>query len=114
MLFIHLLPYFIFISGEIAAALVFSSIKKLFEENLPKSESALLSVLKGTLERLVIYVSLIHNIPTVLVMFGALKIATRFDATKNKISNDYFLVGNFLSVLIALLTYALYLKYATH
>ena len=102
----------VFVVAELLALIFYFFVRKYFEKaegGMPKHDNLFLSIFKGVLERLVIYVSLINGIPTVLVMFGALKIATRFDNT-SKISNDYFLVGNFLSVLIALSAYAYYLN----
>lgn len=58
---------------------------------------------KGILERLVIFIGLTSDYSTVLVMFGALKLGTRLHDEGNKnISNNYFLIGNFVSVLIAI------------
>ena len=65
-----------------------------------------LSVFKGILERFVLYFGLILGVSHIVILFGALKIGTRLDKG-NKISNDYFLVGNFSSLLIALLYYFL-------
>jgi hypothetical protein len=58
---------------------------------------------KGILERLVIFVGLTSDYSSVLVMFGALKLGTRLHDEGNKtISNNYFLIGNFISALIAI------------
>lgn len=58
---------------------------------------------KGILERLLIFIGLTSDYSTVLVLFGALKLGTRLHDEGNKnISNNYFLVGNFVSVLIAI------------
>ena len=47
-----------------------------------------------------------------LTLVGALKISSRIKADDNKISNDYFLIGNMISVGLVLLTCQLY-KYWT-
>lgn len=40
--------------------------------------------------------------PQVIIAFGALKIGTRFQRSSS-VSNDYFLIGNFISLLTAIL-----------
>jgi hypothetical protein len=60
-------------------------------------------VVKGVLERLFMFLALIHGIPQAMIAFGALKIGTRFIAEENKkISNDYFFIGNTTSLLLTL------------
>ncbi len=68
-----------------------------------------LSVVKGLLERFTIYFSLVAGLSQILIVFGALKIGTRLDKTK-EITNDYFLLGNFVSILVTVGYYVLYLK----
>lgn len=58
-------------------------------------------VLKGVLERLLLIRGILSGYPQVIIAFGALKIGTRFQQN-NKVSNDYFLIGNFISLLIAI------------
>lgn len=54
--------------------------------------------------RAVLYIGILHGFPQILIAFGALKIGTRLHEDKqNKISNDYFLVGNLISLLLAML-----------
>ncbi|MCG2587253.1 hypothetical protein [Rhodohalobacter sulfatireducens] len=60
------------------------------------------SILKGVLERLFLVVGLVLGYPQVIIAFGALKIGTRFQRSSN-VSNDYFLIGNFISLLTAIL-----------
>ncbi|RQO36015.1 hypothetical protein DBR37_06650 [Herminiimonas sp. KBW02] len=92
----------IFIAGEVIALLIFPLVRKYV------GGAALLKVpdietFKGVLERLVIYVGLLSGYEIILVMFGALKLGTRLhDEGKNPVSNNYFLVGNLTSVLIAI------------
>lgn len=59
-------------------------------------------VFKGVLERFVLVAGLLTGFPQVIIAFGALKIGTRFQKN-NKVSNDYFLIGNFLSLLAVIL-----------
>ncbi len=68
-----------------------------------------LSVFKGLLERFVIYMCLVLGISQVLIVFGAIKIGTRLDKTK-EVTNDYFLIGNFCSILIAVLYFFIFNK----
>lgn len=61
------------------------------------------SLLKGMLERVFLIAGMLFGFPQVIIAFGALKIGTRLHEDKNsKISNDYFLIGNFISLLGAL------------
>ncbi|MEM6642161.1 MAG: hypothetical protein AAF616_04200 [Bacteroidota bacterium] len=96
-----LVPYTIFIVGELAALIVFWLLTKVFGREL-----TLGSVLRGALERGFVYVMLMVELSAGLAFFGALKIATRLK-DDDKISNDYFLTGNFISVLIAVAYYLL-------
>ena len=58
-------------------------------------------VLKGILERLFLITGMMTGYPHVITAFAALKIGTRF--SNSKVSNDYFLIGNLVSILAALL-----------
>lgn len=100
----ELLPYFVGLIGmELIALPVFFFLRRLFTDN---DQLATSSVLKGMLERAVLFIGLLSGINTVLILFGALKIATRLKDEEDKISNDYFLVGNLVSILLVLLTLA--------
>lgn len=93
---------FIFISCEIAAFIVFPVVRKLIAGR-PFFKKPDIETFKGILERLVVFVGLTSGYSTVLVMFGALKLGTRLhDEGDKNVSNNYFLIGNFLSVLIAI------------
>lgn len=63
-----------------------------------------LSTFKGFLERLTISIGLILGLASILIVFGAIKLGTRFKDDQD-IKNDYFLIGNFSSILIAILYY---------
>lgn len=84
----------VFIIGELIALLIFWIVVRLFKRKMTSS-----SVFKGLLERFFIYIVLTVGLPQGLAFFGALKIATRLK-DDDKISNDYFLVGNLVSVLL--------------
>jgi hypothetical protein len=63
------------------------------------------TITKGVVERLFIAFALIHDYPTALTFFGALKLATRLKRSDNEDSqpfNDYYLVGNLVSVALAI------------
>jgi len=89
---------------EISAYVTFFFIRKRFEISDNKKT---ISVSKGILERLLLCIGLVNEIYPILIFFGAIKIATRLDE-KNKISNDYFLIGNIASVLLSTLTSIIY------
>ena len=95
----------IFIIGEfIANQTIFVYLKKYFETNKNEEKSKKfygfdISVFKGVLERFTLYFCLSINLSQILIVYGALKIGTRIDKNE-KIKNDYFLIGNFSSLLI--------------
>lgn len=93
----------VLIVGELIAALAFHLLKKRLgpsQTGSPRSGA----VLKGVLERVTILVGLLAGFPHVLTAFGALKISTRLTEDQNDhISNTYFLIGNLLSILFAMI-----------
>lgn len=108
----------IFILGElIVNRTIFRYIKNYFNDSISdelqvdqkKFLGFSISVFKGIIERFLIYYALILNISQILIVFGAIKIGTRFDKN-NKIKNDYFIVGNFFTILISILYYYFYEK----
>lgn len=66
-----------------------------------------LSTFKGLLERFIISIGLILGFSPILVVFGTVKLGTRFKDNQD-IKNDYFLIGNFSSILLAMLYYFAY------
>lgn len=60
------------------------------------------SLVKGIIERLFLITGMLYGYPHVIIAFGALKIGTRFQSSR-KVSNDYFLIGNFISLLFAMI-----------
>ncbi len=86
----------IYVVGELLALGIFFLVTKMFHRPLTLS-----SILRGGLERGFLYIILLVNLPQGMAFFGALKIATRLK-DDDKISNDYFLVGNLVSVLIVI------------
>ncbi|WP_237390670.1 hypothetical protein [Fulvivirga sediminis] len=69
------------------------------------------SVVKGMAERAFITFTMINGITQSLTLFAALKIATRIKDEENKISNDYYLLGNLLSITLAIIYSQLIIKY---
>jgi hypothetical protein len=50
-----------------------------------------------------------NDLPYVLGFFGALKLGTRLDTDKNdRVSNDYFLIGNLMSILLVVISYLIW------
>lgn len=108
------LYFSIFVLGEILINLTFFRyLKKYFRINdkTTKSHHPFLgmniSTFKGSLERFLIFFGLILDFPQVIILFGALKIGTRFEKN-DKVQNDYFLIGNFSSTLWAISYYFCY------
>jgi hypothetical protein len=50
---------------------------------------------------------LVYGIPHALIAFGAIKIGTRIKPDE-KITNDYFFIGNVLSLLISVFYFGLW------
>lgn len=103
--------YFLFILiclvGEIVFHLLFWLIGRLYAfEQVPGSRGR--EAFKGFLERLVLTAGIAHGIITVVIAFAGLKVATKLSLSATeprdevKKHNDYFLVGNLLSILFAL------------
>ncbi|MBK6264322.1 hypothetical protein JKA74_04680 [Marivirga sp. S37H4] len=59
------------------------------------------SILKGIMERFFVTFALCLGYPQALTLFAALKIATRIK-DDSSISNDYYLIGNLISISFAL------------
>ncbi len=99
----------VFVCGEILALFIFGVLKKSME---PSRNSTLRkwATMKGILERLTLLIGLLHEFPHILIAFGALKIGTRLRENQTShISNTYFLVGNLISILLAMV-YAIIIK----
>lgn len=76
------------------------------QEFYKKSEIDIKSIMKGFIERLFLTVFLFNNLPHALTFFSALKLATRLkhnEAPEHiEKFNNYYLIGNLISVTIAL------------
>lgn len=99
----------IFLIGEFFSFFIFKAL--VYSLNKEKSFKFDRALVKGIIERLFLFLALIYNLPQALIAFGALKIGTRFiPQDEKKISNDYFFLGNIISLLISVLYYAIWLK----
>lgn len=97
-----LLCMLVFLIGETLALFAFMMIRKSVA-GAAAFKRPDVETLKGILERLVLFLGLTGGYSTVLVMFGALKLGTRLhDESDKKVSNNYFLIGNLFSALIAI------------
>lgn len=94
---------FYFLS-ELLAFIVFRNIRKYYLGSSGTSRP----LWNGVIERIFLYICMLSGVYHGLVLFGALKIGTRIRTEENKISNDYFLIGNMISVGVVLLTVQLY------
>lgn len=95
--------YIVFICGEIVGLLLFPTLNRYLG---PHGVSAwdIKAILKGVLERLVLFTALLHDYPQILIAFAAMKLGTRLHHEEgSEISNTYFLVGNLFSIFIAIL-----------
>lgn len=101
----------------ICIEIVFTIVFKLIS---PKDKNVkisfnLKSILKGFIERTFVTLSLLSGFPHALTLFGALKLGTRLkkaddentqEGRKNEtIYNDYYLIGNFISISLCILYY---------
>lgn len=91
----------ILMAGEVLIHILFYAISK-FIGKTNKDKINRTSILKGVLERIFIVVTLWMGLPHALTLLGALKIATRIKDTEDKVSNDFFLIGNLVSVVFGI------------
>jgi hypothetical protein len=99
--------FLMLLGGEMLIHFILFLLSKFFGKT-PKDKISLRSILKGILERVFIVVTLYHNMAQALTLLGALKIATRIKDTEDKVSNDFFLVGNLISVLFGIAYYVIF------
>ncbi len=109
----------VFFFGEITFNLTWFPYIKNYFSNIPPEKTTRekekrfffldISISKGLLERMVLYLGLTLGISQILIVFGAIKIGSRFDKSA-KVLNDYFIIGNFSSILIAIFYWYCYNK----
>jgi len=93
----------VFFCQELVGLIVFFLINKnLGTEDIKTKPLA--SAPKGMLERLVLFTGLLHGYPQIIIAFAAIKLGTRLHGEQKKqISNTYFLTGNLISLLLAMI-----------
>lgn len=92
-----------FVIVELLVGFLFSAISQVFYK---KHGINFKSISKGIIERLFLVVALLNNYPHALTLFSALKLGTRLrrpdEKDNEKAFNDYYLIGNLVSVSIAI------------
>lgn len=90
------------------ASIVFKYVRKYYAKTF-SHHSIKKSIFHGILERSVLFIGLLYGFQSIIIMFGTIKIATRIkDDNKERVSNDYFIVGNLLSVLFVFISLFLF------
>lgn len=93
----------LFIVTEVFIAVIFAVIAQLFYHKLGFDFKA---IFKGIAERVFLFAMLVNGYTQALTFFSALKLATRLKHEEPKADldgfNDYYLLGNLLSVLVAI------------
>ena len=93
----------LFVITETILAFVFSVIAQIYYKKLGIDFK---SIFKGLLERIFLSIAFIHDLPSALTFFSALKLATRLKHQEEKDEhnkfNDYYLLGNLASVTMAI------------
>ena len=91
-----------FIISEVFIAFIFAVIAQLFYHQIGFNFKA---IFKGIMERLFLFVALINGYTQALTLFSALKLATRLKHEEPPADldgfNDYYLLGNLISVTVA-------------
>ena|SRR5690349_17746335 len=97
------------VAGEILIhVLLFAISRSIGKPN--RDKISFTSILKGLLERTFVILVLVNGLAPALSVLGALKIATRFKDEENRVSNDFFLIGNLLSIMFGIGYYLIYQK----
>ena len=105
----------VYVVIELVMAFIFSAIAQLFYK---KSGIDFRSVMKGVTERIFLTIALLNGYTQALTFFSALKLATRLrhstiQGDEDKF-NDYYLLGNLISVLMAFAYVRLYTVLPTY
>jgi len=100
--------------SEIILAFIFAVIAQVFYRKMGLDFK---SIFKGLIERVFLLVCLSQGFAHALTLFGALKVATRLkrqDADDKDLAayNDFYLVGNLVSVMVAI-GYVILLQHMT-
>jgi hypothetical protein len=98
-----LILFLLFVITEVFIAFIFAVIAQVFYHTLGFNFKA---IFKGMAERVFLFVMLVNGYTQALTFFSALKLATRLKHEEPKKDldgfNDYYLLGNLLSVLVAI------------
>lgn len=93
----------LFVITEIIIAFLFAVIAQVFYKKIGFDFK---SIFKGMAERIFLFILLVNGYSSALTFFSALKLATRLKHEEPKQSldgfNDYYLLGNLLSVAVAI------------
>ncbi|MEW7119347.1 hypothetical protein [Acinetobacter nosocomialis] len=65
------------------------------------------SFIKGVFERIFLSLCMINQIYPLLTVYAALKLGTRL-GNSHQVKNDYFLIGNITSILLAMLLFSIF------
>jgi len=104
----------IFLIGEtLAGTVIFPWIVNRFNRNTGQQNQGIEggsgSTLIGLLERFLLFLTLLLGVQQGLTVFAALKAGSRLDEERShKVKTEYFLVGNVVSVTMALLYFQLF------
>jgi energy-converting hydrogenase Eha subunit B len=98
------------VTGEVIVHFVFYVISKSIGKP-SRDRINFATILKGLLERTFVVLVLVLELPSALTVLGALKIATRIKDEESKVSNDFFLMGNLISIIFGIVYYLLYLEF---
>lgn len=92
--------------------------KRITPTSIAKTKFDYRSILKGVIERAFLSFGFLNNIPHVLTLFGALKLGTRLKhgdkeeteegLNKESLYNDFYLIGNFVSVSASIVYYIIF------
>lgn len=94
----------VFFCQELVGLIVFPIMNRYLDPESIKTWD-FTSIFKGILERFVLLTALIHDYPQILIAFAAMKLGTRLHEEQNtEISNTFFLTGNFISILLAMIS----------
>lgn len=72
-----------------------------------RDKLTLRTIFKGLIERTFVVIVLCLEVASALTLLGALKIATRIKDDEDKVSNDFFLAGNLISILFGFLYFVI-------
>ncbi len=96
----------IILLGEFIVHLVFHLVSR-FIGKANRDKISRTSILKGLIERAFVVLVLYFNLTSALTLLGALKIATRIRDAEDKVSNDFFVLGNLISVIFGILYFVI-------